>query len=74
MYKGKKLRKGIHGKRVDFVEHVGNGGEGLHVGIRFTDKTYLSMQFNSQIVSEGAELLDVRGNVRKVGGKRKGGE
>jgi len=62
---GKQLRKGIHGKRVDYVEH--HFEDGLHVGIRFTDKTYLSMRFSTQIVRESAELLDVRtGNIHKV--------
>jgi hypothetical protein len=55
--KRQKLRKGIHGKRVDWVEHHSEAFEGLHIGIMFTDKTYLSMRFNAQI--DG-------GKVRKV--------
>jgi len=55
-----KLRKRfreIRGKRVDWVDHNYEEGR-LYIGIRFTDKTYFSLQFSTRIFTDGIEFSD----------------
>lgn len=55
----RKRYKEIHGKRVDWIDHHYEEGL-LYVGIRFVDKTYFSLQFSPQIVTEGIEFSDMK--------------
>ena len=47
--------KEIRGKRVDWISHNYEDGL-LYVGIRFTDGTYFSLQFSTQIVTVWSSL------------------
>ena len=54
----RKRYKEIHGKRIDWVEHLVEEGD-LLVGIRFQDKTYFSLIFTPSIEPRFIELTDV---------------
>lgn len=48
----------VRGKAVDWIDHHVEEGL-LYVGIRFKDKTYFSLTFSPQIVTEGVEFSDM---------------
>jgi hypothetical protein len=56
----------IHGKIVDWVDHSFEEGS-LFVSIRFTDKTYFSLQFSPTILTDSIDLSDISsGNLRLI--------
>ena len=54
----RKRYKEVHGKVVDWIYHNFEQ-DTLYVGIRFKDKTYFSLSFSPQIVTEGIEFSDM---------------
>src|SRR5258706_16333855 len=54
----RKQYKEIRGKKVDWIEHSYEEGS-LYVGVRFTDGTYFSLDFSSQIVTNEILLSDM---------------
>jgi hypothetical protein len=55
----------IRGKKIDWVTaHIEEGL--LYVGLRFTDKTYFSLQFSPEIVTDGIEFSDMSTGDNKI--------
>lgn len=61
----RKRFKEIRGKRVDWIDHNYEEGR-LYIGIRFTDKTYFSLQFSTRIVTDGIDFADVKTGDSKI--------
>ena len=61
----RKRYKEIHGKAVDWVGHSYEEGF-LYINIRFKDKTNFSLQFSSQIVTDGIDFSDMKTGDDKI--------
>ena len=61
----RKQYKEIHGKAVDWVSYSYEEGL-LYINIRFKDKTNFSLQFSSQIVTDGIDFSDMKTGDDKI--------